>query len=122
MKYEGEKDYKHGAKENLGVLITNLGTPDSPRTKELRTYLKEFLSDPRVIEVPKFLWQVILRGIILNLRPKKVAKLYKSIWRKEGGPLLVMLEKQKKGIMKILKNKKKKVKFEIGMRYGIPSI
>ena len=122
MKYEGEKDYKHGAKENLGVLITNLGTPDSPRTKELRTYLKEFLSDPRVIEVPKFLWQVILRGIILNLRPKKVAKLYKSIWRKEGGPLLVMLEKQKKGIMKILKNKKKKVKFEIGMRYGNPSI
>ena len=122
MKYEGEKDYKHGAKENLGVLITNLGTPDSPRTKELRTYLKEFLSDPRVIEVPKFLWQVILRGIILNLRPKKVAKLYKSIWRKEGGPLLVMLEKQKKGIMKILKNKKKKVNFEIGMRYGNPSI
>ena len=110
MKYEGEKDYKHGTKENLGVLITNLGTPDSPRTKELRIYLKEFLSDPRVIEVPKFLWQVILRGIILNLRPKKVAKLYKSIWRKEGGPLLVMLEKQKKGIMKILKNKKKKSK------------
>ena len=110
MKYDGEKDYKHGSKENLGVLITNLGTPDRPRTKELRAYLKEFLSDPRVIEVPKLLWQIILRTIILNLRPKKVAKLYKSIWKKEGGPLLVMLKKQKKGIIKILKNKKKKHK------------
>ena len=122
MKYEGEKNYKHGSKENLGVLITNLGTPDKPRKKELRRYLKEFLSDPRVIEAPKLLWQLILRGIILNLRPKKVAKLYKSIWKKEGSPLLVMLEKQKKGIIRILKNKKKKIKIEIGMRYGNPNI
>ena len=122
MKYEGEKDYKHGSKEHVGVLITNLGTPDKPKTKELQTYLKEFLSDPRVIEVPKLFWQLILRTIILNLRPKKVAKLYKSIWKKEGGPLLVMLEKQKKGIVKILRNKKKNVKIEIGMRYGNPSI
>ena len=106
MKYEGEKDYKHGSKENLGVLITNLGTPDKPETKELRKYLKEFLSDPRVIETPKLLWQLVLRGIILNLRPKKVARLYKSILKKDGGPLLVMLEKQKKGIIKILKKKK----------------
>ena len=108
MKYEGEKNYKHGTKEKLGVLITNLGTPDKPKTEELRAYLKEFLSDPRVIEVPKVLWQLILRTIILNLRPKKVAKLYKSIWKREGGPLLVMLKKQKKGIARILKNKKKK--------------
>ena len=107
MKYEGEKDYKHGSKENLGVLITNLGTPDKPETKEIRRYLKEFLSDTRDIEAPTFLWQLILRGIILNLRPKKVAKLYKSIWKKEGSPLFVMLEKQKKGIIRILKNKKK---------------
>ena len=122
MKYEGEKDYKHGSKESLGVLITNLGTPDKPRKKELRRYLKEFLSDPRVIEAPKLLWQLILRGIILNLRPKKVAKLYKTIWKKEGSPLLVMLEKQKKGIIRILKNKKIKIKIEIGMRYGNPNI
>ena len=122
MKYEGERDYKHGSKESLGVLITNLGTPDKPGKKELRRYLKEFLSDPRVIQAPKLLWQLILRGIILNLRPKKVAKLYKSIWKKEGSPLLVMLEKQKKGIIRILKNKKKKIKIEIGMRYGNPNI
>ena len=120
MKYDGENNYKHGSKERIGVLITNLGTPDKPKRKELKIYLKEFLSDPRVIEVPKVIWQIILRLIILNLRPQKVAKLYKFIWKKEGGPLLVMLKKQKKGIQKILK--KKNIKIEIGMRYGNPNI
>ena len=120
MKYFGEKDYKHGMKSNVGVLLTNLGTPDKPDKKNLKKYLKEFLSDPRVIEVPKLIWQIILRGIILNTRPQKVAKLYKSIWQKSGGPLLVMLNKQKKGIKKILANKK--IKVEIAMRYGNPSI
>ena len=107
MKYDAENDYKHGSRENLGVLITNLGTPDEPSTKKLRTYLKDFLSDPRVIEIPKLLWQLVLRTIILNLRPKKSAKLYKSIWKKKSSPLLVMLEKQKKGIIRILKKKKR---------------
>ena len=123
MKYEGEKNYKHGSKESLGVLITNLGTPDKPRKEELRSYLKEFLSDPRVIELPKFFWQVILRVIILNLRPQKVAKLYKDIWKKkEGPPLLIMLKKQRKGILNILKKKIKNIKIEVAMRYGNPSI
>ena len=120
MKYEGEKNYVHGSKEILGVLITNLGTPDRPGKKALKNYLNEFLSDPRVIEIPKLIWQIILKGIILNVRPQKVAKLYKSIWTKDGGPLLVMLKKQKKGIQKILK--KKNIKIEIGMRYGNPNI
>ena len=122
MKYEREKNYKHKLKKNVGILITNLGTPDKPERKKVRRFLKEFLSDPRVIETPKLLWQLILRLIILNLRPKKVAKVYKSIWKKEGGPLLVMLNKQKRGINKILKNKLKDTKVEIGMRYGNPSI
>ena len=122
MKYEGEKNYKHGSKERLGILITNLGTPDRPNKKAVKIYLKEFLSDPRVIEIPKLIWQIILRGIILNVRPRKVAKLYKSIWSKNGGPLLVMLKKQKKGIQKNLKQKRKDVKIEIAMRYGNPSI
>ena len=100
MKYDGEKEYIHGSNENLGILITNLGTPEKPTKKKLRSFLKEFLSDPRVIEIPKFIWQIILRLIILNLRPQKSAKLYKSIWKKSGGPLLVMLEKQRKGIKK----------------------
>ena len=122
MKYEGEKNYKHGIKEKIGKLITNLGTPDKPNKEALKIYLKEFLSDPRVIEVPKLIWQIILRLIILNLRPQKVAKLYKSIWKKKGAPLLLMLEKQKKGIQKILKKKQKNLEIEIGMRYGNPSI
>ena len=122
MKYYGEKNYKHGMKEKIGILITNLGTPDKPNKEALKIYLKEFLSDPRVIEVPKLIWQIILRLIILNLRPQKVAKLYKAIWKKEGGPLLLMLKKQKKGIQKILKKRSKKLEIEIGMRYGNPSI
>ena len=83
MKYEGEKNYKHGKKEKIGILITNIGTPDKPNKEALKTYLKEFLSDPRVIEIPKLIWQAILRLIILNLRPQKSAKLYKSIWKKK---------------------------------------
>ena len=122
MKYEGEKNYKHGKKDKIGILITNLGTPDKPNKKALKRYLKEFLSDPRVIEIPKFIWQTILRLLILNLRPQKSAKLYKTIWKKKNGPLLVMLEKQRRGIKKVLQNKLKNVKIEIGMRYGNPSI
>ena len=122
MKYEGEKNYKHGKKDKIGILITNLGTPDKPNKKALKRYLKEFLSDPRVIEIPKFIWQTILRLLILNLRPQKSAKLYKTIWKKKNGPLLVMLEKQRRGIKKVLQNKLKNIKIEIGMRYGNPSI
>ena len=121
MKYIGEKNYKHGSKEKLGVLITNLGTPDKPNKKFLKLYLKEFLSDPRVIEIPKFFWQLILRGIILNVRPKKIAKLYKSIWTNKGAPLLATLKKQKINIKKNLKNKVN-LEIEIAMRYGNPSI
>ena len=122
MKYEGEKDYRHGSKSHLGVLITNLGTPDRPNSNSLKKYLKEFLSDPRVIELPKILWQTILRGIILKTRPRKVSKLYKSIWTKKGSPLLVTLENQKKGIAKIINKKKNKIKIVASMRYGNPSI
>ena len=60
-KYIGEKDYEHGSKEKIGVLITNLGTPDAPNRKELKVYLNQFLSDPRVIELPKILWQILLK-------------------------------------------------------------
>ena len=67
VKYIGEKDYEHGSREKVGILLTNLGTPNQPNTKALKLYLKEFLSDPRVIEVPKIIWQLILRIIILQL-------------------------------------------------------
>ena len=73
VKFVGEKNYEHGSKDKTGVLITNLGTPDAPDAKSLRKYLNQFLSDQRVIEIPKFLWQIILKGIILQVRPKKSA-------------------------------------------------
>ena len=79
-KYVGEANYQHGSVEKTGILITNLGTPDEPTKKSLRPYLNEFLSDPRVIEIPKFFWQIILQLIILNIRPRRSAKNYKKIW------------------------------------------
>ena len=94
MKYFGEKNYEHGSKDKTGVLITNLGTPDAPDAKSLRVYLNQFLSDPRVIEIPKFLWQIILKGIILQVRPRKSAANYKKIWTDNGSPLLYISKKQ----------------------------
>ena len=104
--YIGEKDYQHGSKEKVGILITNLGTPDAPNTSSLKVYLKQFLSDPRVIEVPKIIWQIILRLFILQLRPRKSAKTYKSIWTKEGSPLLNISKKQLEAIRSRLEKKK----------------
>ena len=70
-----------------GVLLVNLGTPDAPDTPSLRRYLAEFLSDPRVIELPRLLWKAILHGIVLRTRPAKSAKAYQSVWTEEGSPL-----------------------------------
>ena len=118
----GNPEFKHGTKLKIGVLLSNLGTPDRPDRKALRVYLKEFLSDPRVIETPKIIWQVILNGIILNTRPQKSAKNYQQVWTDEGSPLLVILEKQKKLAEEMLKAEGLELEFAIGMRYGNPSI
>ena len=89
----------------IGVLIVNLGTPDSTKWLDIRRYLKEFLSDRRVIEVNPILWQLILNLIILNLRPSKTAKAYKEIWMKNENmsPLLYYTQKQSEKISKFLK-------------------
>jgi len=121
-KYLGEKNYEHGSKEKIGILITNLGTPDQPNTKALKIYLKEFLSDPRVIELPKFLWQIILRIFILQTRPKKSAATYRTIWTDQGSPLLDIANKQLIAIRKHFKETNQKVVIRLGMRYGNPSI
>ena len=94
VKYVGEKDYEHGTKESVGILITNLGTPDAPDKKELKVYLNQFLSDPRVIELPKILWQILLKLVILQIRPAKSAEAYKKIWTKNGSPLLDISKRQ----------------------------
>ena len=75
--------------KKIGVLISNLGTPDSPSRKDLKKYLNQFLMDKRVIDLPRLLWIPILKIIILNIRPRKSAKLYRSIWTDKGSPLMV---------------------------------
>ena len=118
----GNSEFKHGTKLRIGVLLSNLGTPDKPQRKELRVYLKEFLSDPRVIETPKLIWKVILNGIILNTRPQKSAKNYQKVWTDDGSPLLVILNKQKKLTQDLLGKENLELEFAVGMRYGNPSI
>ncbi|MFY9137320.1 MAG: ferrochelatase, partial [Zwartia sp.] len=81
----------------VGVLLVNLGTPDAPTAPAIKRYLREFLSDPRVIEIPKFLWWPILNGPILLARPRKLAPRYQSIWMEEGSPLLVYTQRQTEG-------------------------
>jgi ferrochelatase len=122
VKYIGEKDYEHGSKEKTGVLITNLGTPDAPERRELKVYLNQFLSDPRVIELPKFLWLALLKLVILQIRPSKSAKSYKKIWTNNGSPLLDISKRQLVKIQSSFSNSNKNLVFELGMRYGNPSI
>ena len=122
VKYIGEKDYEHGSKEKIGVLITNLGTPDAPNKKELKVYLNQFLSDPRVIELPKILWQILLKLVILQIRPSKSAEAYKQIWTDKGSPLLDIANRQLNKIQSSFSSKNENIVFEVGMRYGNPSI
>lgn len=117
MKFVGEEDFKHQNRQKTGVLICNLGTPETYKTKDVRRFLRQFLSDGRVIEIPKIIWWFILNGIILTLRPSKSAKLYKSVWTKEGSPLLVL---SKKLTEKLKKSVGDSCEVELAMRYGNP--
>ena len=116
---EKHPEIKHG---KTGALIINLGTPDSTNWLDIRRYLKEFLSDRRVIEVNPIIWQAILNVFILNLRPSKTAKAYKEIWMKEENisPLLYYTKKQAEKISKSISNENLIIDF--AMRYGNPSI
>jgi protoporphyrin/coproporphyrin ferrochelatase len=117
-----EPDYSHGTAPRTGVLLVNLGTPDAPNAAALRRYLKEFLSDPRVVEIPRLVWWPILNGIILNVRPKKSAVKYASIWMDEGSPLRVYTERQTRLIQSVLAQRGFDVDVDFAMRYGNPSI
>jgi len=122
MKYLGDEDYQHGSPSRLGVLLVNLGTPDSTDVKDVRRYLKQFLSDPRIVEVPRTLWWLILNGVILRLRPKKTAEAYASVWDdEEGSPLLSISRKQTAALASKLEETLK-AKVVLAMRYGNPSV
>jgi len=114
----------HEKKNNrTGILITNLGTPDEPETASVRRYLREFLSDPRVVEIPKLLWMIILHGIILRVRPARSARLYKDIWSAEGSPLLAIGKRQRDRLEQLLReNGQQDYELQLAMRYGNPSI
>ena len=103
----------------IGVLIVNLGTPDAPEKGPVKRYLAEFLSDRRVVEIPAIAWQPILRGIILNTRPKKSAHAYSQVWAEEGSPLAVITRKQAEAMQDRLGEG---VMVDWAMRYGKPSI
>jgi ferrochelatase len=106
-----------------GVLLTNLGSPAAPTTSAVRKYLREFLSDPRVVEIPRIIWLIILHGIILRVRPKKSALLYKSVWTEQGAPLLVISRAQQEKVAQQVKEKYgQDVIVDLAMRYGEPSI
>jgi len=123
MPYTGIENFSHNQPERIGVLITNLGTPDAPTTPALRRYLAEFLWDPRVVEVPRPIWWLILHGVILRIRPKKSAEAYAGVWQPEGSPLLTHTAKQAEGIRDVLKKRYgNNVVVGFAMRYGNPSI
>lgn len=106
------------ASAKIGVLLVNLGTPDAPDTPSVRRYLKEFLSDRRVVELSPLLWQPILRGVILNVRPKKSAHAYAKVWSADGSPLAAITKRQTAA----LAARMPEADVRYAMRYGNPSI
>ncbi len=103
----------------IGVLLINLGTPDGPDPESVKRYLKQFLSDTRVVEIPPIAWQLILRGIILNTRPQKSAKAYAKVWTERGSPLADITSRQAEAMVGRFGEK---VVVDYAMRYGNPSI
>jgi protoporphyrin/coproporphyrin ferrochelatase len=112
-------DHAPVAPRKVGILLVNLGSPDAPTPEAVRVYLKEFLSDRRVVEIPPILWQPILRGVILNMRPKRSAHAYAQIWTPDGSPLTVITRKQAEALQTRFGDG---VLVNWAMRYGNPSI
>lgn len=110
------------ATPKVGVLVVNLGTPATTSPQDIRRYLGQFLSDQRVIELPPALWQIILRGFILPLRPRKLSPKYESIWMEGGSPLLVYSQAQTDGIQQKLQDKGYDIPVRLAMRYGEPAM
>ena len=122
MPFATEPAYTHGSAERTAVLLCNLGTPDAPTAPALRRYLGQFLSDPRVVEIPRALWLPLLHGVILRTRPAQSAAKYASIWTPEGSPLATWTDKQAKLLRGWLGESGCNVLVRPAMRYGQPSI
>ena len=123
MKYQGSPTFTHSQTDKVGVLVTNLGTPDAPKKAELKRYLKEFLSDPRVVEIPRLLWWMILNLVILNIRPRRSAKAYATVWTERGSPLMFHTQDQTNALRgKLQQQYGENVVVDFAMRYGSPSV
>ena len=122
MNFQQEPAHRHGNAEKTAILLCNLGTPDAPTAGAVRRYLAEFLSDSRVVEIPRLVWLLILHGIILRTRPTKSAAKYASIWTKDGSPLKIWTEKQSKLLQGWLGQRRHQVMVRYAMRYGSTSI
>tara|TARA_R110002096_G_scaffold25388_6_gene79444 strand:- start:458 stop:1567 length:1110 start_codon:yes stop_codon:yes gene_type:complete len=123
MKYLGKSGYNHANIEKVGVLITNLGTPEAATATALRKYLAEFLWDPRVVEFPRPLWWLVLNLVILRIRPSRSAATYAKIWTQEGSPLMAHTKSQLSALKeKFTENNLEFVEVDFAMRYGSPSI
>jgi len=130
MRLFGNVNYNHQQSAKIGILVTNLGSPDRPDKKAVRKYLKEFLSDHRVVEIPKAIWWLILNGIILNTRPKASAKLYNEVWTEKGSPLIFNTKAQCESIKHFIETEwlagdnivNAPIVVDFAMRYGSPSI
>ena len=120
--FQSEPEFSHGREALTGVLYCNLGTPDEPTPAAVRRYLAQFLTDPRVVEIPRLVWWPLLYGLILPLRSGKSAAKYAKIWTKEGSPLLLWTEKQAKLLQGWLGERGHRVTVRHAMRYGNPSM
>ena len=122
-RYNNEPPFAHGNARKTGVLLINLGTPEAPTAKALRPYLREFLSDPRVIEIPRLLWWPVLHLFVLTRRPKQSAQRYAQIWGSDGSPLLAHTERQTLLLQGYLGERTKApLVVDYAMRYGHPSV
>jgi protoporphyrin/coproporphyrin ferrochelatase len=123
-RYAPEPPYSHGTPPRIGVLLVNLGTPEAPTAPAVRAYLREFLSDPRVVELPRALWLPVLYLFVLTTRPKASAQRYAQVWMSEGAPLRVHTERQTKLLRGYLGERAGALPLTVdyAMRYGRPSI
>ena len=122
MKTPDNTNFDHNKSEKIGVLLVNLGTPSEPTVSAVRVYLKEFLSDSRVVEIPKVIWWCILNLIILPFRSKRSAAAYQSIWQKEGSPLLINTKRLTAKVAEKVSRKNDNTLVDYAMRYGTDNI
>ena len=123
MKYQGSPAFSHQQSDRIGVLICNLGTPEAPTPGALRRYLREFLSDPRVVEAPRLLWWFVLNGIILRVRPRRSAAAYAKVFTPEGSPLMLHTRAQASALQENLAGKgREDILVDYAMRYGQPAM